>query len=121
MKSLIALIFIATVSLATPAAAFDEKGSWMAQGARSCGKWLEYKHKEDGNSWERTVYKNWLAGFISGANAYRPGKAQYLEGTDVQKLHAMDRQVVHQEPTEQHRQCRRCSDHRTGQTPLTLR
>ncbi len=84
MKSLIALIFIATVSLATPAAAFDEKGSWMAQGARSCGKWLEYKHKEDGNSWERTVYKNWLAGFISGANAYRPGKAQYLEGTDVQ-------------------------------------
>ena len=78
MKSLIALTFIATVSLATPAAAVDDKGAWMAQGARSCGKWLTAEE------WERAVYKNWLAGFIAGANAYRPGKAQYLEGTDLQ-------------------------------------
>jgi hypothetical protein len=80
MKSIITLIFIATVSLATPAAAIDEKGRWLSAGAISCEKWLEYKTLEDGFSWHRFIRTGWLAGFISGANAYRRGKADYLEG-----------------------------------------
>ena len=81
MKSLIALIFIATVSLATPAAAIDEKGNWVTQGARSCGEWLKAKQEQEV---ARTILGFWLAGFVTGANLYRPGKENYLEGTDLQ-------------------------------------
>ena len=80
MKSIIALVFIATFSLATPSAAIDEKGDWTSLGARSCGEWLEYKQN---GGWPRTALHSWLVGFISGANRYRPGKADYLESTDV--------------------------------------
>jgi hypothetical protein len=80
MKSIIAIIFIATVSLATPAAAYDAKGRWFAQGVYSCGDWLEAQRKDN---WERVSSHNWLAGFLAGANLYRRGKKNYLEGTDV--------------------------------------
>jgi hypothetical protein len=66
MKSIIALIFVATVSLATPSAAIDEKGGWTSLGARSCGEWLE--HKQNGG-WPRTALDSWLIGFITGAIA----------------------------------------------------
>lgn len=80
MKSIIAIIFIATVSLAAPVGADDAKGRWFAQGAVSCGKWLELK-REGGMM--RSTLGLWLAGFVSGANAYRRGKKNYIEGTDM--------------------------------------
>lgn len=84
MKSIITLIFIATVSLATPAAAIDEKGRWFAQGAASCGKWLDIERRDGGrNSWERISQLSWLAGFVAGANAHRFGRMNYLESTDL--------------------------------------
>jgi hypothetical protein len=80
MKSIIALVFIATFSLATPVAAFDERGGWTPYGARSCGAWLEDRQE---GGWADVGLTNWLSGFISGANRYRPGKSDYLESTDV--------------------------------------
>ena len=80
MKSIIALIFIATFSLTTPVAAIDERGSWTPYAARSCGAWLE--NRQEGG-WVEIIDGNWLTGFITGANLYRPGKKNYLEGTDV--------------------------------------
>ena len=59
--------------MATPAAAVDEKGYW------SSGDWLEAQRKDD---WERMSSHNWLAGFITGANAYRRGKVNYIKGID---------------------------------------
>ena len=65
MKSIIALVFIATFSLATPVAAFDEKGIWTHYGARSCGAWLE--NRQEGG-WAHIIDGNWLSGFITGAS-----------------------------------------------------
>ena len=31
----------------------------------------------------RSTFGLWLAGFITGANAYRRGKRDYIEGTDM--------------------------------------
>jgi hypothetical protein len=80
MKSIIALVFIATFSLTTPVAAFDERGSRTNYGVRSCGAWLEDRQK---GGWANLAITNWLSGFITGANLYRRGKADYIEGTDV--------------------------------------
>ena len=63
--------------------AVDAKGDSGSQGAESCGKWLVNKRLKDGKSWTRITNRFWLAGFISGANVYRRGKASYLEGTDM--------------------------------------
>ena len=83
MKTTIIAALTALMLMSGPAAAIDAKGNWTAQGARSCGTWLEHKRLEDGNSWLRITSKHWLAGFLAGANRYRRGKRNYLEGTDM--------------------------------------
>ncbi len=78
--TLAALLVLMTTG---PAAAHDEY-RWIPYGSISCGKWLARKPNAEGvNSWHRITLASWLSGFISAANAYLPGKENWLEGSDI--------------------------------------
>jgi hypothetical protein len=74
------IAFFVTMLVAAPVQARDETGTYMHYGARSCGKWVNAK-EEDG--WYWTVLQGWVAGYITAANLWIPGKYDWLEGSDL--------------------------------------
>ena len=74
------IAFFVMMLVAAPVQARDGTGKYFSTGVRSCGEWLEAA-KED--KWPRLVMGGWVGGYVTAANAYIPGKANWLEGSDV--------------------------------------
>ena len=73
------IAFVATLLIAVPGHA-DEAGGYVTFETRSCIEWIRDK-KED--SWSRVLDVFWVSGYLTAANAYIPGKANWLEGSDL--------------------------------------
>lgn len=72
--------FAVMMLVATPVQAIDGVGNYTVFGHFSCGKWLQAK-KED--SWDRSIVKGWVAGYITAVNVWIKGKKNWLEGSDI--------------------------------------
>ena len=72
--------FFVMMLVATPVQAVDGAGIYTILAARSCGQWLEAKKEDDVH---RVSLRDWVAGYITAANAWIEGKKDWLEGSDL--------------------------------------
>lgn len=74
------LLILAGLFGSTSAAASDKQGQFYGQGKISCSDFLE---EQKTKSWTSSVYKGFIAGFLSGYNLAKPNTYNILGNSDI--------------------------------------
>jgi len=83
MKTLSLIMLVLSFAITTSATAADSKRVYVTQGVRSCGEWVKNRKIA---SWEDSVMRAWIAGYITAYNLQTPDVKSILGSTDLESV-----------------------------------